>query len=248
MIKSLQSVSLLDILPENILADEQVNAAARALDEELQKVTADVWQVMFLPYLDVLPETVLDLLAWQWHVDFYEPVGMDLPTKRRMIRESIAWHRIKGTPGAVEKVINAVWDGCNVKEWFEYDGEPYHFRVINVTSERLDHDVINEVIRAIYSTKNVRSWLDGINFLRKLENTIYYGGVLGVHRRFVVRPRAPKDADVPATIYMGGAQGLHKRVQSRPRLVTYSEARATPYTGGAVNRHKRITVTQKEES
>lgn len=248
MIKSVQTVSLLDLLPDNLLADEQINATARALDTELSKATAATLETLLIARINELPEPVLDLLAWQWHVDFYEPLGMDVETKRKLIINSIAWHRIKGTAAAVQKMVEAAWDGCNVEEWFDYGGEPYHFRVVNVTAARVDSDVIRNVLRAIYATKNVRSWLDGINFLRNIDTTLYCGGVFGVHKRFEVRPARPKGADVEVKVYIGGAQGIHKHIMTGPRLVTYSEARATPYTGGAMKRHRRITVTQKEES
>ena len=95
MIKGLENISLLDILPENLSADKKINAAAKALDAELQKLTRDTAEAILLARLDELPEDVLDLLAWQWHVDFYEPLGMDAETKRKLIKNSIAWHRIK---------------------------------------------------------------------------------------------------------------------------------------------------------
>ena len=89
MSKELQHTSLLDILPQNLLRDEQIKAAAQALDAELQKITAATKEALLLPRLDELPEAVIDLLAWQWHVDFYEP-NMSLETKRQLVRESIA--------------------------------------------------------------------------------------------------------------------------------------------------------------
>jgi len=74
MLKDIQSVSLLDILPGNLLEDAQVYAAAKSLDDELQRVTMACREVLHLPRLDELPEAVLDLLAWQWHVDFTSPL------------------------------------------------------------------------------------------------------------------------------------------------------------------------------
>ena len=170
MSKDLQSVSLLDILPPNLLADKQIHAAARALDDELQKITAATRNTLLLPRLDELPEEVIDLLAWQWHVDFYEPVGMDIETKRRLIKNSIAWHRIKGTPAAVEEVVSAVFDTSHVQEWFEYGGKPYHFKVVteDVTT---DKDVLERMRRAIHAAKNARSWLETVEFILHLQDT-----------------------------------------------------------------------------
>lgn len=170
MSKDLQSISLLDILPPNLLADEQINAAAQALDTELQKITAATKEALLLPRLDELPEEVIDLLAWQWHVDFYEPVGMDIETKRRLIKNSIAWHRIKGTPAAVEEVVSAIFDTSHVQEWFEYGGKPYHFKVVteDVTT---DKDVLERMRRAIHAAKNARSWLETVEFILHLQDT-----------------------------------------------------------------------------
>lgn len=169
MSKDLQSVSLLDILPPNLLADKKINAAARALDDELQKITAATRNALLLPRLDELPEEVIDLLAWQWHVDFYEPIGMDIETKRKLIKNSIAWHRIKGTPAAVERVVSAVFDTSHVQEWFEYGGKPYHFKVIteDVTT---DPNVLARMRRAINAAKNTRSWLETIEFILHLQD------------------------------------------------------------------------------
>ena len=169
MSKDLQSVSLLDILPPNLLADKKINAAARALDDELQKITAATRKALLLPRLDELSEEVIDLLAWQWHVDFYEPIGMDIETKRRLIKNSIAWHRIKGTPAAVEQVVSAVFDTSHVQEWFEYGGKPYHFKVIteDVTT---DPNVLARMRRAINAAKNTRSWLETIEFILHLQD------------------------------------------------------------------------------
>nr|DAF00696.1 MAG TPA: tail protein [Caudoviricetes sp.] len=170
MSKKLQHTSLLDILPPNLLRDKQIKAAAQALDAELQKITEATKEALLLPRIDELPEAVIDLLAWQWHVDFYEPIGMDIETKRRLIKRSIAWHRIKGTPAAVEQVVSAAFDTSHVKEWFEYGGSPYHFKVVteDVTT---DKSVLARMRRAINAAKNARSWLETIEFILHLQDT-----------------------------------------------------------------------------
>lgn len=169
MIKDIESISLLDILPNSILTDPQIAAAAKTLDVELQSVTRATVETLHLPRLDVLPEVVVDLLAWQWHVDFYEPLGMDIDTKRRLVKESIAWHRMKGTPAAIEAVASSAFDNTAVKEWYEYGGKPYYFKIIteDVTT---DKEVLTRLRRAVDSVKNVRSWLEEIEFLLHLQD------------------------------------------------------------------------------
>ena len=168
----LENISLLQLLPSNLAKIDAVRQAATALDVELKKVTQNIRRCLLYPRLDELSEAEIDLLAWQFHVDFYEPIGMDVDTKRKLVRESIAWHRLKGTPAGVEKVLSAEFDSSEVEEWFNYqegEGLPYHFRV--VTSDAMHgSDSYREIIRAIETVKNVRSVLDGIIFRFQLED------------------------------------------------------------------------------
>lgn len=71
MIRSIQNVSLAAILPESLLQDPKIRAAAEALDVELQRLAADARLVLHVPRIDELPHEVLDLLANQFHVDFF---------------------------------------------------------------------------------------------------------------------------------------------------------------------------------
>ena len=171
MVKEFKSLSLLEILPESIRGDPQMQAAAQAFDKELQAVTEDTKENLLISRIDELPESVLDLLAWQWHVDFYQPLGLDIETKRRLIRESIAWHRIKGTPAAVEKVLAAAFANAHVEEWYEYGGEPGYFRV-TIEDVTTDPEKQKNIRAAIYSAKNERSWLDVLLYMLVLEDKL----------------------------------------------------------------------------
>ena len=163
----LSNTKLVDLLPSSIRGDAGVIAAASAIDGELQKVTSLIPAVVLLARIDVLPEAVLDLLAWQFHVDFYEPVGFSIEKKRAVIKSSIAWHRKKGTPWAVEQVLAATFDTSEVQEWFDYGGDPYHFRILttDILSSQESYVLLK---RAIDTAKNTRSWLDKITIRREV--------------------------------------------------------------------------------
>ena len=104
MAKNLHDLSLQDILPSSIRDDYQVYAAAKALDPELQGVSRDIREALILSRIDELPEAVIDLLAWQWHVDFYE-LARTLEMKRKAVKGSIRWHRKKGTVWAIRQAL-----------------------------------------------------------------------------------------------------------------------------------------------
>ena len=243
MSKDLQSVSLLDILPPNLLADKQIHAAARALDDELQKITAETRNALLLPRLDELSEEVIDLLAWQWHVDFYES-SMSIETKRQLVRESIAWHRIKGTKAAVEKMAQTVFKGGVVTEWFEYGGEPYHFRIDLLTAPNITQDDTARLLAVVNAAKNVRSVLDELRFRREAQNDMYYASAPSIHTTYEIRPAEITDATAEARRYIGAAVSTHTAYEVYPDTVQDAVIGSTFYAGGVGNIYKVLEVTQ----
>ena len=156
-------ISLKEILPQS-LEDEKVNGIIAAVDELFGETERDTQLLALYERLDELPTAVLNLLAWQYHVDFFK-YDMTDEVKRNLIRQSIAWHRIKGTPTAVEEMVTAIYATAEVEEWYTYDGEPFHFRV-NIFGEAVtDAEILKDLQTSVYAVKNVRSIFDGFNFI-----------------------------------------------------------------------------------
>ena len=243
MSKDLQSTSLLDILPQNLLADKKINAAARALDDELQKITEATRNALLLPRLYELSEEVIDLLAWQWHVDFYEP-SMSIETKRQLVRESIAWHRIKGTKAAVEKIAQTVFKGGVVTEWFEYGGEPYHFHIDVLNAPNMTEESRERLLAVVNASKNTRSWLDELRFRREAQNDMYYASAPSIHTTYEIRPAEITDATAEARRYIGAAVSTHTAYEVYPDTVQDAVIGSTFYAGGVGNIYKVLEVTQ----
>lgn len=214
MSKELQSTSLLDILPENLLADAQIYAAARALDDELQKVTAVTRDALILPRIDELSEEVVDLLAWQWSVDFYDELK-SLAGKRNAVKQSIAMHRIKGTRRAVEIALHMVYTSGEVSEWFEYGGRPYYFRVRFIEPENIRTEDVDRVIRIINAVKNTRSWLESIGFTRHVPMGLYHGTVVSTNKTYRLMPPRPHDVTIRSGTYHGVGVAVYKEVVLR---------------------------------
>lgn len=200
----LQDESLQQILPGSIAYDKTVQDIARAINEKLQLINRQTELILLLPRLDELPETLIDELAWQYHVDFYDYTA-DIDKKRALVRKAIAWHRYKGTPAAVEEVCTAVFRSAKVYEWFQYGGEPYHFQVRLIEEGVPDEKVIDNLERAIKVTKNTRSWLDGLSFYRELLAAMYMAKAMWVHKSVSIYPSKFKMPDVNANVYIGNA-------------------------------------------
>lgn len=200
----LQDASLQQILPPSIAYDKTVQNIVQAINEKLLLIDRQTELILLLPRLDELPETLVDELAWQYHVDFYDYTA-DINKKRALVRNAIAWHRYKGTPAAVEEVCTAVFKSAKVYEWFQYGGEPYHFQVRLIEEGVPDEKVIDNLERAIKVTKNTRSWLDGLSFYRELLATIYLAKAMWVHKSVSIYPSKFKMPDVNVNVYIGNA-------------------------------------------
>jgi phage tail P2-like protein len=213
----LKKLSFVDILPPNLASDETLRAAALALDGELQAVTELTRLVVLLARLDELDDATVDMLAKQFKVDFYD-AGTELTRKRELVRRSIAWHRTKGTPGAVQSVVDVLLDGATVSEYWEYDGKPYHFKVGGMTGPLVDGNTILKVGKAIQVAKNTRSHLDSISFDRKLTRTLHVGSAIQVNKTIVIKPVPPADVVINTALHVGSAIQVNKEVIINAKL------------------------------
>ncbi len=183
MAKNLHDLSLQDILPSSIRDDYQVYAAAKALDPELQGVSRDIREALILSRIDELPEAVIDLLAWQWHVDFYE-LARTLEMKRKAVKGSIRWHRKKGTVWAIRQALAMLGIESEIVEWWKIEGAaPYTFGVkAEITSGFWSKhpdakDATKAIRRAIMESKSTRSWLIRLETVIRIDmqQRLYHG-------------------------------------------------------------------------
>ena len=208
----LQNLNLIELLPTSIASDETIRNICNAIAEKLQTINEKAELVLLLPRLDQLPETLVDELAWQYHVDFYD-YAADINKKRALVRKAIDWHRRKGTPAAVEEVCTAVFKSAKVYENWEYGGKPYHFQVRMISEGIPDKSVLDNLYRAIKESKNVRSWLDALSFDRQIAGSLFVGGVYSSMRNMEIFPSQIKPQILNINNYFGAAIYVHKGVE-----------------------------------
>ena len=157
----LSDISIIKLLPPNLAKDNNVRMMCEAFDSELQRIIKDITGIAIIPNLvrkQITDNLLLDLLAWQFHCDFYS-TDFSIEKKQEIILRSLDWHTRKGTPSVVEEVVSTVFSKAIVQEWFEYGGLPYRFNI--ATDEVLpDSETRNNLIRAINSVKNTRSFFE----------------------------------------------------------------------------------------
>ena len=214
-----KDVELKRIVPQSIGSDENVKAICDAIDVKLRELSMAATSVLILPRLNELPEEIVDELAWQYHVDFYD-YSASIEKKRSLVRQAIAWHKRKGTPAAVEEVCSAAFKTAKVFENWEYGGEPYHFQVRLIEEGIPNQTVIDNLVRAVNDTKNTRSWLDGLSFYREILGTIYLGAIVFPHKTVHIYPSKFKMNDLQNYQYYGGVNYWSRKVEFECRIGT----------------------------
>ena len=129
----LYSLSLRDIAPLNITQDEQVSSLITAIDPELRSVSRASLEPLIMARIDELPETVLDLLAWQLHADFYD-LAATVPMKREAVKGSLLWHMHKGTVWAIREALKQLDISAEFVHWHDVNGIPYTFSLTAIVT------------------------------------------------------------------------------------------------------------------
>lgn len=173
--------------------------------EELYEAAVEVPMLHLMANLEKQSDHVLDHLAWQFHVDFYD-AKFERHKKIAVIRNAYQSHKYKGTPYALDLVFDSLGFDGHITEWFEDDANPYTFKAnINVFDVGINEDTYKMFERLIRHYKNVRSWLEEIIINLNSHNQIYVGSTLEVGHTLTIYPSTPEHLTITSPIYSDSA-------------------------------------------
>ncbi len=148
-------------LPQALASDIKMVALAKAITDELLTVSKEMKNVLIYARIDDLPEELVDVLAYDLHVDWYD-YSYPLAAKRDLLKSSIKVHKKMGTKYAVEKALSALYPESEVEEWFQYEGEPGHFHIVcDVTNSRITAS-FSDIVRAVKMYKRLSAHFDEV--------------------------------------------------------------------------------------
>lgn len=203
MAKDLNELSLFDILPDSIAGFKEVRDTARAIDPEMLSVTQSIRETLILSRIGELPEAVLDLLAWQFHIDNYEPLALPIEQKRAQVRDAILIHRKKGTPWALKQELSNI--GYPVK-LIEDTGSPYIFDLQVLLNGQADTTAVyNAAVSAAKRAKNARSKIGIVDLRAESECVIHVGGAAVSGAYVEVFPWSEKRSETSGVIHAAAA-------------------------------------------
>lgn len=156
--------NLLFAFPSGLRENPSLAALGDVTAEALAKRPAEIALLAIYPRIEELPEDLLDILARDFKVDWWD-INYDLAEKRRTLKDSWRVHKMLGTKAAVETAISAIYPHTRVLEWFEYGGEPYHFKLdINITNDTINSEKQRRVLERMNFYKSLRSHNDGVTY------------------------------------------------------------------------------------
>lgn len=168
------------LLPQNATAFETAESETSA---RMLAVPAD--DIRLMRRAASAPAQFLPYLAWERSVDVWDPAWSEA-TKRAVVAASFDVHQHKGTRYALDVALGAMGLSIATKEWFEYAGGAYRFRlIVNMETIGVYNAALHaNIVRVAFSAKNTRSYLDQIGVARPgVPAIVYVGGAVSCRLR-----------------------------------------------------------------
>ena len=148
----LENIEFQKLLPQFMQQDTAIIGLSLATDEIIKALHKKASLLTTCDKIDKLSEAELDMLADELYITWYNKME-HIEIKRDIIKNSDMVYRKMGTRWAVENVISSYFGDAMLQEWFEYNGQPGHFKVISsnplISNEKFEQffDILHKVKR-----------------------------------------------------------------------------------------------------
>ena len=174
----LRDGKITDLINNQMAYNPETMSIGYAILQEKQRLIALAERTRLMAVVENLDEWVLDYLAVELRAPAYED-SFPIEVKRELIAGTLPFYAKLGTPKAINWATQTIFGGSQMQEWFEYGGEPYHFKMrVNITDDIFSLEKDRQVINAINVCKNLRSHLDSIEYFIKAPTALAYAGAV----------------------------------------------------------------------
>ena len=122
---------------------------------EAGKDAFDLPSIRIIKDIDQVPSQFLPFIAWQKSVDYWDENWQEA-LKRKVIKESRALHRLKGTPAAIKRALEPFGYEVTLIEWFKAEPNLVQgtFNLeLNVIGKSLNAETYAEINRLVSESK-----------------------------------------------------------------------------------------------
>ena len=196
-----------DIMLDNLASQVETQAFAYAVGRQIEKLCAYSDAARTYAAIATMPEWLLDYMAVELRTPSYDE-NYSLKTKRALIQGSLLFYTQMGTPAAVNRIIETIFETGYIEEWYEYDGEPHHFRAYVGDGGEVGPGALEEFRRVLSSVKRLSSWLDDIITITAMDpDMVTFTGTMGKGYTSTPLPEAAVDYHLEDMIRAGGTFG-----------------------------------------
>lgn len=165
MIK-LKDSSILMFIPRFLRNDKKIKNLITAIDTVLKEVLerfSSMKRMQKIAEGDLTDEEI-EFLLWENHVDYFDKT-LTKEQKIKLIQNAERAHLKKGTRAVLENHLKIIFGELQLQEWFEYESDPIHFRI--VTDNNIPEETIVKINRTADEFRTVRSTYDGVVIKQK---------------------------------------------------------------------------------
>lgn len=166
----LEDINFIRLLPIFMRDDYANIALSKSVDDFIKLYAYRIDCLTEHLKLEHMTDEELNNLAWEKNVPWFQ-TSMSKEQKIDAIKSERLIKERKGTVWSIKKIIETTIGEAEVKEWFEYGGDPASFMIFTSIKD-MDEDKYNRMVELINETKPVRSHLDSINYFQKITREI----------------------------------------------------------------------------
>ena len=151
----LRDGQITDLLSNSMKHNPETIAMGYAILQEKRRIMEMADKTRLMSAIEPLDERTLDYLAVELRTPSYDD-SFPIETKRELIAGTLPFYATLGTPAAVDWIIRAIFGSGHIEEWFEYDGDPHHFRAfVGNDGDTITPESLDEFRRAVASVKRL---------------------------------------------------------------------------------------------
>lgn len=168
--KGILEVTLLDLFPSKSIEIQCLSYVDSMLNREFAAFT----ERSVLSNVDNLPEPILDLLALQYRIPYYDS-DFSIKLKRSLVKEGYQWMMTAGTVGCVNRLIQAIFGEGNVVEWFQ---SPDHSMKegefdVEIDEKDITENIVKDFARILKRAKTSHCKLRQVVNNHNMEHDVY---------------------------------------------------------------------------
>ena len=161
----LHEVGLVEGLPPDVAKEPWVQILDAVFRERRKKELEAAERLKIYTDIDRADEAVLDILAVQFRVDWYD-TSYPIETKRRIIKTALEVRRYCGTEWAVQKALSSIYPNVKISEWYDYGGRPGYWRMnVDITDDGVIYYTPEEIEKRLGYARRCTAHLEHIIYI-----------------------------------------------------------------------------------